>query len=520
MLKENDEARKEVNLDIWHKAGYDGEGINILLCDLNGTILPHMKEYCVSVDPEKKMVNEPKHNTYTAQVLHEALPKATIYVAPWTFSAKEIGEWLDANPGLIHLANVSLSSPVSSEYDVFKRHNIPVCCSSGNNSKRTKYGVSFPADLEWTIAVGAYNWADKGLYANDVVDYSNGGEALDAVSCTNIWVKTQEGNLLKYTGTSTSSPWGCGTLGAYLHWRLKNGLPTLGQSEAKTFIRENCIDIRTEGFDYDSGHGLFCLPKEIPKVEIPPKEVPMSTPYNRNIQALVIHHMGDGLPPERSILQRWNPYSYDYPEYDYGIEADGTIRTGRPLSIQGSHAISNKTPYNQRGYQWWNRNAIGVGLAGDFTLYPMPAAQFRALVTLVKRLMAEHGLTLDNVYPHGQVTYTDCPGCTYSKVPALTKGLWSYDEFEQAVLIEEEDDVLDVAVLLFTKEDYWAGVDVAARHNCAVFVRPAGNTVPPDAWHAKQLIVIGGPTTGHANEVLLSGNDKYDTAAAVAKYLG
>jgi len=82
-------------------------------------------------------------------------------------------------------------------------------------------------------------------------------------------------------------------------------------------------------------------------------------------------------------------------------------------------------------------------------------------------------------------------------------------------------DVLEVAVLLFTKEDYWSGTDVAVRNgNCAMFVRPADLSVPKDAMSAKQLIVIGGPTTGHPNEVLLSGKTKYDTAAAVAKYLG
>ena len=81
--------------------------------------------------------------------------------------------------------------------------------------------------------------------------------------------------------------------------------------------------------------------------------------------------------------------------------------------------------------------------------------------------------------------------------------------------------MLNVAVLLYTKEDYWAGADVAAKNgNCAIFVRPDDHSVPVDAKSAKQLIVIGGPTTGHPNEVLLSGNTKYDSAAAVAKYLG
>jgi len=159
----------------------------------------------------------------------------------------------------------------------------------------------------------------------------------------------------------------------------------------------------------------------------------MSTPFNRSIQDIVIHHMGDGKPPEVSILKRWNPANYDYPEYDFGVEADGTIRDGRPLNYQGAHTLSDKKPYSQKGDQWWNQNSIGIGVAGDFTKYPMPQAQFNALVALVKRLMAQYGLTLDNVYPHGQVTYTDCPGCTYSKVPTL-RGMWSYDEFEKAVL--------------------------------------------------------------------------------------
>jgi len=81
--------------------------------------------------------------------------------------------------------------------------------------------------------------------------------------------------------------------------------------------------------------------------------------------------------------------------------------------------------------------------------------------------------------------------------------------------------ILDVAVILFSKEDYWACTDVAAKNgNCAMFVRTVDRLVPKDAMNPKKLIVIGGSTTGHPNEVLLSGKTKYDTAVAVAKYLG
>ena len=187
----------------------------------------------------------------------------------------------------------------------------------------------------------------------------------------------------------------------------------------------------------------------------------MSQSYVRTIKAIVIHHMGDGKSPEDTILKRWNPHNYEYPEYDYGLEADGTLEIGRLLNIEGAHCISDKDPYNKRGINWWNRNSIGIGLAGDFTKYSMPQAQFNALVALVKSLMAQYRLTLDDVYPHGQVTYTNCPGCVYDKVPGLEGG-WNYNEFEQAVLSPVKEVVSvsdpDVNLLVWVPESEAADV--------------------------------------------------------------
>lgn len=86
----------------------------------------------------------------------------------------------------------------------------------------------------------------------------------------------------------------------------------------------------------------------------------------------------------------------------------------------------------------------------------------------------------------------------------------------------EGEDVLDVAILKNSSEDEWAAKDIDARlGGVANFTRQGANKViPKDAMSAKKLIVIGGGTTGHPNEVLLSGKSKYDTAQAVAEYLG
>lgn len=143
----------------------------------------------------------------------------------------------------------------------------------------------------------------------------------------------------------------------------------------------------------------------------------------------------------------------------------------------------------------------------------MPEAQYQATLALHRWLIGTLGIpvTRDNIIGHyriDSVNKANCPGAGFP---------WNR-LFQD---LQGGNDVLKVAVLLFTKEDYWAGVDAAVRNgNCAIFVRPADHSVPADAKSAQKLIVIGGPTTKHPNEVLLSGNNKYDTAAAVAKYLG
>lgn len=264
MLKENDEARREVNLDTWHNAGYTGKGVNVLVLDLNGKIYDWMKEYAILIDPEKKTVNDGKHNTYVTQVSHEASPEATIYVAPWTHSSKEIIQWLRDNPNLIDIAGASLTTPPTDDFDIFEELGIPFTASSGNDYDRSRQGVSYPADMDYSIAVGAYNWRDKGVNSNDVIDYSNGGEDLFCVGLSNIYVQNEDRtNTFAYTGTSTSRPFLTSMLACYIQWRKEHGMVKLTQAMAKRFIQENCIDIKDKGFDYDSGYGLFCLP-EIP----------------------------------------------------------------------------------------------------------------------------------------------------------------------------------------------------------------------------------------------------------------
>lgn len=247
----------------------------------------------------------------------------------------------------------------------------------------------------------------------------------------------------------------------------------------------------------------------------------MSTKYNRIIKAIVIHHMGDGLSPKVSILKRWNPFGYQFPEYDIGIEANGTIRKGRPLNYQGAHCVSDKPPYNQKGDNWWNKNSIGIGLAGDFTIFPMPQAQFDALVKLVKQLMAQYNLTLDNVYPHCQISKTACPGCTYNKVPSAY-GFWNYNEFEKAVNNKEKGDFqMEHAVFYFSDRDYSAARMISSKlGNCAMYCRNGNNAnIHPDIKFVKHPVFVGGAEYhDNPNTTNCCGLHDYNTAELAAQY--
>lgn len=149
------------------------------------------------------------------------------------------------------------------------------------------------------------------------------------------------------------------------------------------------------------------------------------------------------------------------------------------------------------------------GLSGS----KMPEAQYQATLALHRWLIETLGIpvTRDNIIGHNRIDSVNRARCPGTEFP------WErlFNDLQGG------SEVLKVAVLLFTKEDFWAGYDVATKHgNCAIFVRPADLSVPVEAQSAEKLIVVGGPTTKHPAEVLLSGNDKYLTAAAVAKYLG
>ena len=144
----------------------------------------------------------------------------------------------------------------------------------------------------------------------------------------------------------------------------------------------------------------------------------MSTPFNRTIKKIVVHHLGDGITYDKKPLKdRWNPKRYQFPEYDYGINELGQEVAGRPLNIVGAHTQADKQFDFAKGEDnWWNKHSIGIVCGGDFTKGALPTFMEIGLTQLLTKLCRQHGLTEKDIYAHKEVSNTACPGFDISPI--------------------------------------------------------------------------------------------------------
>lgn len=85
--------------------------------------------------------------------------------------------------------------------------------------------------------------------------------------------------------------------------------------------------------------------------------------------------------------------------------ADGELLVGARWLNQaaGAHTAGPSS-------DWYNRNAIGICLAGDGSRRPFTPAQMKRLVQLVDALCREFKIPPDKVFLHSQLSQTPSPG--------------------------------------------------------------------------------------------------------------
>ena len=96
------------------------------------------------------------------------------------------------------------------------------------------------------------------------------------------------------------------------------------------------------------------------------------------------------------------PRGFSQIGYHKVILGDGTIKAGRPETIQGAHALGA------------NANSLGVSLTGNFENEVPTASQINSLVTVLAGWCRQHRLKENSIYGHynvpGGKTATACPG--------------------------------------------------------------------------------------------------------------
>jgi N-acetylmuramoyl-L-alanine amidase len=95
--------------------------------------------------------------------------------------------------------------------------------------------------------------------------------------------------------------------------------------------------------------------------------------------------------------------------YHFVVEKDGTVATGRSLSLPGAHA---------RG---WNYNAIGVACIGNMSNRELYRVQFNALVGHLCHLCKKFDIPVSNILLHKNVSNTACPGKLFPDLQEIRK---------------------------------------------------------------------------------------------------
>lgn len=253
LLKKNDFIREILNVNIWHPKNYTGKNIHVVIFDRKGSPLDFIEN--ASAPFCSTFIHS--HATNVVSIINQFSEcKITML-----YNSDECKKWFMKNADDIDIVNISMSANKElSEYNwgFLEQYNLPIFCSSGNESKDE---IAYPSAFSWTISVGAYENNVVTNYSN----YSIFGDKLDCVGFTGIYVLNSKMDSFQFSGTSCSSPLVASLVSIYAQFIKENYSRKLGRQETFDFIHNNCIDVEGN----KDGYGLFTLPKEIPTIEKP-----------------------------------------------------------------------------------------------------------------------------------------------------------------------------------------------------------------------------------------------------------
>ena len=117
----------------------------------------------------------------------------------------------------------------------------------------------------------------------------------------------------------------------------------------------------------------------------------------REITRVVVHHAGATTTTAAMRRHHIEDRGWSDIGYHYVVEECGKVRLGRPVHRQGAHVVGH------------NRDTIGVCVAVD-ARHPVTFRTMGTLVRLIADLVHQYRLTASDVFGHGELAATQCPG--------------------------------------------------------------------------------------------------------------
>ena len=356
----------------WHRQGYTGKGIKILsdekVCE---------KKHPDVISP-KGFKSKSGHGDDVMSHIKLVAPDATFIAYPFngTFGSKSYqcssAEYIKEQG--VHIFTTSYLG----QYPPIGKQNAIQDCikagciffgAAGNDGKK---GVNAEIRYEGYLAIGGirprftgnydseddpiYDWTD--LYR---VSYSAVGEELDYVTPAEI---------IGANGTSFCAPVFAAMVGLVQQFFIEKSGRALTRNEMIQFVNDNLLDVHVEGFDMETGYGLFKLPKpETIKVSAYVKDINVPTISEGiyyggfpEVRSDVVMRGIDKLHPELQVCV--NKFLQECKKQGLDVLITETLRTKEEqeeLYAQGRTKPGNIVT-NARGYQ----SPHAWGVAFDF----------------------------------------------------------------------------------------------------------------------------------------------------------
>jgi len=210
---------------------------------------------------------------------------------------------------------------------------------------------------------------------------------------------------------------------------------TTESATTETAVNPPTPDLGTAVFPNAAGRAI-AQPTDAPVIIVPRSDWttarPKFTQINlmNGISRITVHHTAGEIQTDA-----WKPTAADLESirefhagtrptdrqwadiaYHFAVDRAGRVWQARPLAYQGAHVRGN------------NEHNLGIVLLGNFEIQSPSAAQLTALAAFVGFVRKLYDVPLGQVFTHGELVDTSCPGKTLQAYMNRTRAAWAATE--------------------------------------------------------------------------------------------